>query len=101
MDPMIDASEVRDDPDASRFVYDGAGQQAELVYRRRGDRLVLVHTEVPVALEGQGIGGRLVEAAVGYAAGHGLTVVPSCPFARSWLDRHPEVAARVPVDQPR
>ena len=98
---MIDASQVRDDPDASRFAYEGAGQRAELSYRRRGDRLVLVHTEVPVDLEGQGIGGQLVEAAVDYAAGHGLTVVPSCPFARSWLDRHPELAARVPVDQPR
>jgi uncharacterized protein len=98
---MIDASHVRDDPDASRFVYAGAGQDAELIYRRRGDRLVLVHTEVPIDLEGQGIGGRLVEAAVDYAAGNGLTVVASCPFARGWLDRHPDVAARVAIEDLR
>lgn len=98
---MTDASRVVNDPDASRFVYKGAGQEAELIYRLRGDRLVLVHTEVPTELEGHGLGGQLVAAAVDYAAGQGLTVVPSCPFARSWLDRHPDVAARVPVDQPR
>ena len=44
--------------------------------------------------------GELVRAAVGYAAGEGLTVVPACPFARAWLDRHPDVAALVPIDMP-
>ncbi len=97
---MIDAPQVRQDPDASRFVYADAGVEAELVYQLRAGQLVLAHTGVPPELEGQGIGGWLVEAAVEYAAGHGLTVVPSCPFARSWLGRHPEVAARVPIDAP-
>jgi hypothetical protein len=27
-----------------------------------------------------------------------LTVVPLCPFARGWLERHPDVAARATVD---
>jgi hypothetical protein len=27
-----------------------------------------------------------------------MTVVPLCPFARSWLERHADVAARAPVD---
>ena len=43
---------------------------------------------------------RLVTAAIGYAAEQGLTVVPSCPFARSWLERHPGAAARVQIDAP-
>ena len=97
---MIDAPQVRQDPDASRFVYADAGVEAELMYRLRAGRLVLVHTSVPPELEGQGAGGRLVTAAVEYAAAQGLTVVPSCPFARSWLERHPGVAARVPIDAP-
>lgn len=98
---MIDSSEVRNDTGGSRFVAGPAGQEAELLYRLRDGRLVLVHTEVPMELEGHGIGGKLVSAAVDYAAEHGLAVVPSCPFARSWLDRHPDVAARVPVEPPR
>ena len=77
------------------------GHEAELLYRLRTGRLILVHTEVPIELEGHGIGGKLVEAAVDYAAEHGLAVVPSCPFATSWLDRHPDVAARVQLDEVR
>jgi hypothetical protein len=26
--------------------------------------------------------------------------VPACPFARAWLERHPDVAAQVPIDAP-
>jgi hypothetical protein len=53
---------------------------------------------VPEALGGHGIGGQLVQAAVAYAAASGMTIVPLCPYARSWLERHPEQAARVPID---
>jgi uncharacterized protein len=42
---------------------------------------VLAHTEVPLQLEGRGIGGRLVTAAVDRAAREGPTLVPLCPFA--------------------
>ncbi len=89
---------VIDNRAESRFELDGEGALAELVYRRRANRLVLVHTEVPDALSGQGIGGVLVKAAVDRAAAEGLTVVPLCPFARSWLERHRESADSVNVD---
>jgi hypothetical protein len=97
---VIDSSQVTHDPDDSRFEYRAEGFVAELVYRRRGQRMVLLHTGVPETLEGHGVGGELVRAAVGYAATQGLTVVPACPFARAWLDRHPDVAALVPIDAP-
>ena len=95
---MSDSADVIDDTDASRFELRADGRLAELVYRIRGDRLVLVHTEVPVALEGHGIGGRLVTAALDRAARKGLTLVPLCPFARGWLERHPEAASRAVID---
>ena len=47
---------------------------------------------------GHGLGGRLVRAALDRAARDGLTVVPWCPFARHWLEEHPEEAARVTLD---
>ena len=100
MDRVIDSSQVTHDPDNSRFEYRAGGSVAELVYRLRGERMVLLHTGVPHAMEGHGVGGRLVRAAVGYAASQGLTVVPACPFARAWLGRHPDVAAQVPIDAP-
>src|SRR5512142_970373 len=49
--PVIDSSEVRNDPAGSRFVSGPAGHEAELLYRLRNGRLVLVHTEVPMELE--------------------------------------------------
>ncbi len=91
--PLVINNEV-----ASRFELQEDGLLAELDYRRSGKRLVLVHTEVPVELEGRGIGGRLVSAAVDHAARGGMTIVPLCPFAQGWLERHPDVAARAPVD---
>lgn len=95
---MNDAEQVADNQAQSRFELTLDGQLAELVYRRRADRLVLVHTGVPDALGGQGIGGRLVQAALNRAAGEGLTIVPLCPFTRTWLERHPDAAAAVDVD---
>jgi uncharacterized protein len=89
---------VTDNQAASRFEITADGQLAELLYRRNGNRLVLIHTEVPAQLEGRGIGGALVAAAVDRAARDGMTLVPLCPFARSWLERHPDVAGRAAID---
>jgi predicted GNAT family acetyltransferase len=68
--------DVIDLPEQSRFELNVDGRVAELVYRVEGRHLVLVHTEVPEALGGQGIGGRLVQAAVERAAAEGLTPSP-------------------------
>jgi predicted GNAT family acetyltransferase len=95
---MTDTPRVIDNSAASRFEVTVAGTLAELVYRRRAGRLVLVHTEVPDALSGQGIGGTLVRAALAEAAAGHLTVVPLCAFARGWLQRHPDAAAAVAID---
>jgi uncharacterized protein len=95
---VSEAPLVTDNEAASRFEAEAEGHVAELTYRRNGRRLVLIHTDVPSELEGRGIGAALVTAAVDRAARDGLTVVPLCPFARSWLRRHRDVAARVSVD---
>lgn len=89
---------VRDDAPNSRFVLEIEGSVAELVYRAAPGRLVLLHTEVPAALEGKGIGGQLVRAAAAHAVNVGATIVPWCPFARRWLREHPDVAGTVTID---
>jgi len=98
MGEMTDSSGVVDVTGEGRFELRADGHTAELVYRVDGTYLVLVHTRVPGALEGRGVGGQLGQAAVDRAARDGLTIVPLCPFARGWLQRHPDEAARVPVD---
>lgn len=95
---MSEATEIVEDTQEQRFVYREDGMEGELAYRVNGGRLILAHTEVPEALGGRGVGGRLVRAAVDRAAARGETVVPWCPFARAWLERHPDEAARVTVD---
>ncbi len=95
---MSEPQQVTDNQAASRFELGADGSLAELLYRRVGNRLVLIHTEVPVELEGRGIGGALVTAAVDRAAREGLKLVPLCPFARGWLQRHPDVAKAATID---
>jgi predicted GNAT family acetyltransferase len=91
-------SEIVDVPSERRFVYRDGDALAELQYELRGDQFFLIHTEVPDQLSGRGLGGRLVRAALDRAAREHLTVVPWCPFARSWLKEHPDAAGRVPID---
>lgn len=95
---MNDAQRVTDNRAGSRFELTADGHLAELRYRINGNRLVLIHTGVPAELEGCGIGGTLVAAAVARAVRDGLTVVPLCPFARGWLERHADVAGQVTTD---
>jgi hypothetical protein len=95
---VSDEDPVTDNQAESRFEIRTGGHLAELIYHPHGDRLALIHTEVPEELERQGIGGRLVTAAVDRAAREGLTIVPFCPFARDWLERHPDTADRVAID---
>lgn len=89
---------VTDNPGRRRFEAPVDGLLAYLSYRRNGKRLVLIHTDVPDEASGRGLGGKLVTAAIDQAAREGLTVVPLCPFARGWLERHPDVAGRATVD---
>ncbi|MBO0775302.1 MAG: N-acetyltransferase [Actinobacteria bacterium] len=90
--------QVSDDRAACRFELRAGGHVAGLQYRESRGRLILIHTEVPPELGGRGIGGTLVTAAAARAAQEGMTVVPLCPFARGWLQRHPEVAGRAAID---
>jgi uncharacterized protein len=95
---MTETVGVTDNQDAFQFEARADGEVAVLTYRLRAGRLVLTHTRVPGSLEGRGIGGKLVLAALDRARQDGLTIVPLCPFARSWLERHPDAARDVTID---
>lgn len=66
------------------------GHLAVLDYERDGQRITYLHTEVPRALAGRGVGSRLARAALEDARAQHLTVVPQCPFVQTYLRRHPE-----------
>lgn len=83
-------SEVCDDPARSRYELSVDGGTAFAAYRREGDTLVFTHTEVPPALEGQGVGSALVEGALADLRSRHLRVRPDCPFVAAYIERHAE-----------
>ena len=88
--PEVD---VTDNQAQGRYEAHTKGEVAGyLFYRERPGGLVMIHTEVADEFEGQGIGGRLVAAALDDVRGRGLSVTPVCPFAAGYIDRHPEYA---------
>ena len=90
MDVDLADMTITDNPDAGRFEARIAGQLAVAAYRRSGDRIIFTHTEVPDALEGHGIAGKLVRTALDAARADQLKVVPLCEFVTSYIRRHQE-----------
>lgn len=83
---------IRHDTQRKRFDTEVEGHAARLEYRLEGNVLAIAHTEVPGAIGGRGIAGKLVRAAVEYARDAGLKVAPVCSYSSEWMDRHPEYA---------
>jgi uncharacterized protein len=73
-----------------RFEINIDGQLSVLEYTFKNHRLFLTHTEVPPALESQGLGTDLAHAALEYARQNELTVVAVCPFVQEYVGSHPE-----------
>lgn len=85
-------SNVRDNTERHRFELDADGHVAFSNYKRADDVLTILHTEVPKALEGRGIGSALIRSVLDTARSQGLKVNPVCPFAKAYIERHPEYA---------
>ncbi len=86
-------TEFVDNQDLSRFELRAGGELVGfLVYRLHPDAITLVHTEVFPAHSGQGHASTLARAALDEVRSRGLTVVPSCPYVRSFIGKHPEYA---------
>ena len=76
--------------EARRFEIRVSTYLAELTYRMQGKTINFTHTGVPRALEGQGVGSKLVRTGLEYAREHGLRVKTPCSFVAAYLERHPE-----------
>ena len=64
---------------------------AEPYYESAPARIVLEHTTVSDKLRGTGAGKKLIEAAVQWARGANVTVIPVCPYAKSIFKKNPEL----------
>ena len=81
---------IEHDEGARQFRLRVDGRTALVQYSRTAERIVFLHTEVPEALEGRGLGARLARAALDYARSQKLAVVSRCPFITAYVRRHPE-----------
>ena len=90
--------EVIDNKDKKRFEIHIDDQIAledyEFFTTSQGEKgIEYKHTEVPDALGGQGVAGYLVKYILDDAAAKGLRVKPTCPYVKSYIDKHPEYQA--------
>jgi predicted GNAT family acetyltransferase len=83
-------AEVIDNTARHRFELHEAGQTSFVLYSKTENSVRLIHTEVPPALQGKGVGSRLVRGVLRLAEQEKLTVIPVCPFVVEYLKRHPE-----------
>ena len=83
---------VRDNTERNRFELDADGHIAFSNYKSADGVLTILHTEVPKALEGHGTGSALIRGVLDIARSQGLKVIAVCPFAKSYIERHPEYA---------
>lgn len=61
----------------------------EYIKNKTGE-IYLTHTEVPVQLEGKGIGSQLVEKVLKDIEKQELRLVPLCPFVAGYIQKHPD-----------
>lgn len=85
---------IADVPESKRYEAKIGDELAGFVeYILAGSTIVLAHTEVLAAFEGQGVGGQLAQAVLDDIRERGdLEVIPTCPFIDGWIAKHPDYA---------
>lgn len=74
----------------SRFETTVDGMLCRADYELSPGVMAMTHTIVPRELEGRGIAGQLVQAALQWARDQPLRVQPVCSYVEVYLRRHPE-----------
>lgn len=91
---------VSDNPQENRFEVHVDGELAGYAeYTRSSSSLLLTHTVVEDAYEGEGLAGKLAKFAFASARDAGLAVLPRCPYMAKYVAKHPELLDLVPEDR--
>ena len=67
-------------------------------YRRRPGLIAFNHTLIDPRFEGQGLGSKLVRTALSEPRSDRMSVLPFCPFVRSYTAGHTECLDSVPEE---
>ncbi|MGP9581253.1 GNAT family N-acetyltransferase [Brachybacterium sp. AOP35-5H-19] len=90
---------VRDNPAIGRYEAVRGGEVVGImIYERTRHRIELIHTVTDPAHRGEGVASVLVRTTLAEARAISLPVLVICPFIESWLQRHPEQADGVIVE---
>jgi predicted GNAT family acetyltransferase len=73
-----------------RYELTTEGHLSIIEYMIAANDVYLTHTEVPPALEGRGIGSRIVGLALEDIRSRNMKMVPLCPFVAAYIKRHKE-----------
>lgn len=92
MDNMVGVkmNEVINNEARNRYELHVEGTLAAAHYALRGNAVAFIHTVVPEPLQGQGIAGRLIKAALADVRRRGLRVIAECSYVARYIERHPE-----------
>lgn len=83
--------ELIDNTDKNQYEFHVGEYLPKIEYiKTKNGEIYLTHTEVPVALEGQGIGSQLVESVLADIEQKELRLIPLCPFVAGYIKKHPE-----------
>lgn len=83
-------AELTDDSARRRYEMVVDNSMAYVSYAPMGNTITLVHTSVPTALEGKGVGSNLARAVLEDIRKKELKVVAECAFIAGFIKRHPE-----------
>ncbi len=81
---------VIDNAERNRFELAVPGGVAFATYRRSPGVVTVIHTEVPEALSGRGVGSELARGLLDMIRSRGEKVVPRCKFIAGFIAKHPE-----------
>lgn len=88
----VDDLEITRNPAENRFETWIDGRLSKLDYLEDGDTIVMTHVGVDPEDRGQGVAGKLTEAALQYARGKSLRVIPMCSYVAAYIRRNPQHA---------
>jgi uncharacterized protein len=95
-----DVITVENRPELGRYQLCLDGEVAGYIaYEVRGAHVAFMHTQIEDRFAGEGLGVQLVAQALDDIRAQGGSVLPYCPFVRSFIARHPEYQDLVPPDQ--
>ncbi len=75
---------------AKQYEFHIDGFIPRIEYIKAAGKIFLTHTEVPIELEGKGIGSALIKQVLEEIDKQDLVMIPTCPFVAAYIKRHPE-----------